>query len=348
MTLERQVFEWAADRMVPIAVQIHVTNRCHLACGHCYRVMEPLPELETHAIKDVLGQLAGAGTLQVTFSGGEPLLRPDLLEIARHARQMRMAVLLYTTATLLTPTLADALAEIGFLEVHVSIYSDDPAVHDGITGVQGSHERSMAGISWLRERRVPVRLKCSVMRDNLGSFRGVASLAAQLGCRYQFDPVLIPRTDGDRTPLARSLSPDELERYDSDPLVKLAGGEGPCGEERERPGVRIRPETPGGAGYGCRDEGGGDPDEAPCAAGRAACSISPYGEVTPCVALPLSGGNVRRQRFVDIWRESSTFRAIRELTRRDLESCQDCARSAHRDRCLAQIYLEDPAALRAL
>ena len=347
MTLERQIFDWAAARTVPIFVQLHLTHRCHLGCGHCYRVVEPLPELETCEIKDILEQLAEAGTLQVTFSGGEPLLRRDFLEVAGYARQMRMAVLLYTTATTLTPALADALAAIGFLEVHVSIYSDDPVVHDGITGVSGSHAQSVAGVRLLRERSVPVRLKCSVMRDNLASFRGVVALAAGLGCRYQFDPELIPRTDGDRAPLERSLSPEELERYHLDPVAQRAEREGCCGEEREWTGARIAPGNSGNGGYGKVDASSREYDEALCGAGRASCSISPYGEVTPCVALPLSGGNVRRQRFSDIWRESEAFLAIRAIAWRDLGSCRGGVPAAMSGRCPAQVYREDPTSLRA-
>jgi radical SAM protein with 4Fe4S-binding SPASM domain len=81
-------------------------------------------------------------------------------------------------------------------------------------------------------------------------------------------------------------------------------------------------------------------DSLPCSAGHTACYVSPYGDVYPCVQFPLPSGNVRRTRFVDIWRDSPQLKEVRSITLRDMPSCSQCTHGATCTRCPGLAYLE--------
>src|SRR5688572_6843506 len=139
------LFEKSVALGIPLSVHIDLTMRCNERCIHCYRVIERRPELTTAELKALLEEVAQAGTLYLTFSGGEVFLRKDLFELIEHARRLHFDVRLKSNALRVTPEKAARLGALGVRQVDISIYSADPAVHDGITKVPGSLERSLEG-----------------------------------------------------------------------------------------------------------------------------------------------------------------------------------------------------------
>src|SRR3990172_9052307 len=144
---------------LPISVHFEITHRCNLGCEHCYLTEGPVgrprptrPELSLEEIRPILDQLAEAGTLFLTLSGGEVFLRRDALDIVAHARSRGLSVTVFTTGTLLTPEAATRLADLHPLSVEVSIYSPQPEVHDRVTRIPGSHARSLRALRLLKER----------------------------------------------------------------------------------------------------------------------------------------------------------------------------------------------------
>src|SRR5882762_8653542 len=132
------LFRKSVGREIPLSVQIDLTMRCNERCVHCYRVIERRPELTTEELKALLHEVAGAGTLYLTFSGGEVFLRKDLVELIEHARRLHFDVRLKSNALLVTPEMAARLRELGVRQVDISIYSPQPAVHDWVPKVPGS------------------------------------------------------------------------------------------------------------------------------------------------------------------------------------------------------------------
>src|SRR5579862_4537270 len=137
---------------IPIAVHFDVTYRCNERCVHCYLDHENHGELTTAEIKDVLDQLAGAGTFFVCFSGGEVLMRMDFFRIVEYACSLLFAVKVKTNAFMIREKEAERLCGLGVESVQVSIYSHRPEVHDAITKLPESLKQSIAGIRLLRER----------------------------------------------------------------------------------------------------------------------------------------------------------------------------------------------------
>lgn len=140
------VAKTAKDRK-PIVVW-NLTRTCNLKCVHCYTSSEPKRypnELPTEKCKEVLDDLADFKVPAVLFSGGEPLVRPDIFELAAHARSKGLHVVLSTNGTLIDREKAERLKELEFSYVGISLDSAIPAIHDEFRGVQGAFERTMRG-----------------------------------------------------------------------------------------------------------------------------------------------------------------------------------------------------------
>jgi radical SAM protein with 4Fe4S-binding SPASM domain len=288
-----RLYALAAETWIPIGVMIEVNHACHLSCVHCYIGKDPQERpLTTDELRRVLDEIAAEGTLFLTISGGEIFLRKDLLEILGHARRLGFILTLFTTATLITPEVADRVAALYPLAIEISLYSIRPEIHEAVTRRPGSHARTMEGVKLLRERGVPVTLKAPIMTLNDGEQVGVKAFADSLGADSRFDVTISPRRDGDTIPMNYQLAAERVSQLGRDPILGRAAG------PRE-----ARP-----------------PGATPCGAGRWGCDISPSGDVYPCLAFPygLSAGSLRQQSFHEIWHSSPMMRRIRELTLGDL------------------------------
>lgn len=320
-TLDQRAVDRSMARNIPLSAHVDLTMRCNELCVHCYRTIEDRPELTTAEIEDVLEQLARAGTLYLTFSGGEIFLRRDLFSLIEHAKRLRFDVRLKSNALLVTEAAASRLRALGVRQVDVSIYSADPEVHDAVTKVPGSLTRSLEGVVRLRDAGLRVKLNCPIMTVNVGGYRDVRALAEKLGVPCGFDPMITARNDGDRAPVRLRVRGKDLIPIFQDPLVN--------------------PNPPKAAVDTGERAVRADLDDITCGAGHNACYVSAYGDVMPCVALPIACGNVREAPFADIWFGSTKMREVRAIRIRDLHTCSRCAASRFCSRCPGQALVED-------
>jgi MoaA/NifB/PqqE/SkfB family radical SAM enzyme len=191
------------DEHYPMSAMIEIADRCNETCVHCYQVQGQKGELPTDDWKRILDELADMGVLILTISGGEATLRKDLFELIAHARRRSFAIKLYTNGLTMTREMAARLAELGVMEVQMSLYSHDPAVHDTVTCVPGSFDKTVAGARHLRERGVAVVLKTPLMSMNHDGVDEYVALARSVGAEFMVDPTLDPREDGDASPRGR-------------------------------------------------------------------------------------------------------------------------------------------------
>jgi MoaA/NifB/PqqE/SkfB family radical SAM enzyme len=175
------------ERHLPWNVHIDLTYRCNERCVHCYLDHHDYGEMTTREVKNVLDQLAEAGALFLTFSGGEIFLRPDLFELIAYGRGLNFDVSLKTNALLIHESRARKLRELGIRKIQISIYSADAAIHDAITKVPGSLDRSLRAVQFLLAEGLQVKLACPLMKQNLAGFREVQALAEELGVPYMLD-----------------------------------------------------------------------------------------------------------------------------------------------------------------
>ncbi len=319
MSLMAEIGQKAFNLGVPLAIHMDVTYRCNERCVHCYLDHDDHGEMTTVEIKDVLDQLAEAGVFFLTFSGGEVFMRRDFLELVEYARRLLFNVKIKTNAVMIGEAEAQRIRALSVDTVQVSIYSHRPEVHDAITKLPHSFERSIKAICFLRDQGLRVTIANVLMTANLSDHYGAQKLAAELGVQYTLDPTITPMMDGDTSVLALRVPGTELEEVFRNPALV------PNQEEFCAP-----PKPPS-------EE---DLEGYSCSAGHSFCYISPYGDVFPCVQFPLPTGNVRRQKFIDIWNLSPQMNEVRSIQAKHLSTCSSCSHVSSCTRCPGLAYME--------
>jgi radical SAM protein with 4Fe4S-binding SPASM domain len=319
MSLLEEMNQKALDLGIPISVHLDITYRCNERCVHCYLDHDDHGEMTTDEIKGLLDQLADAGVFFLTLSGGEVLMRRDFFEIVEHARRLLFNVKLKTNGVMIRESEARRIRELGVEQIQISVYSHRPDVHDAITKLPGSLKRSIDAIRFLKSCGLKVTMANVLMTANLYDNAGVMALAKELGVFYTIDPTITPKIDGDTSILSLRAPGQALQQVFRNP--ELVGNVEEFCAPPPPPGEDIM------EGF-------------PCSAGHTACYVSPYGDVFPCVQFPLPSGNVRKQRFIDIWRGSPELNEVRSIRAKDLPTCSTCAHVGTCSRCPGLAYME--------
>jgi radical SAM protein with 4Fe4S-binding SPASM domain len=314
---------------LPWSVHVDLTYRCNERCIHCYLDHQDHGEMKTAEIKNVLEQLARSGTLFLTLSGGEIFLRADLFELLEFARSLHFDISLKTNALLIDAERAKKLRDLSVRKIQISIYSAEPEVHDAITKVRGSLERTLNAIRFLQAEGLNVKIACPLMKQNLMAYRNVQALAAELGVPYVLDMTITPKMDGDMSLLQLRSSTKELLPILQDPSLNPKT----CSPDGTQAAA-----APTGSATSSGIESRAFED-IPCSAGHNSCYISPYGDVFPCVQMPVATGNLRQQKFEDIWFRSAEMNRVRAVRESQLPVCSKCSIRQYCERCpgLAQM-----------
>lgn len=319
MSLLAEMNHRALKLGIPLSVHIDVTYRCNERCVHCYLDHDDHGEMTTAEIFNVLAQLADAGVFFLVLSGGEVLMRRDFFEIVERARLLLFNVKVKTNGVMIRAKEAARLRQLGVEQIQISVYSHRPEVHDAITKLPGSLKRTIRAIRFLKSQGLKVTIANVLMNGNFSDGAGVMALAKELGTTYTLDPTITPKMDGDTSILALRIPGSELQEvFHREELVgnveEFCAPPPPAGEDVME-------------GY-------------PCSAGHTACYISPYGDVFPCVQFPLPSGNVRRQKFLEIWRHSPQLNEVRSIRAKDLTVCSGCDHVGTCTRCPGLAYME--------
>ena len=318
--LLEEMTEKALKLNVPLSVQLDLTYRCNERCVHCYLDHEDYGEMSTAEIKHLLEEMAEAGVFILTLSGGEIFLRKDFFEILEYARRkLTFCVKLKTNAILIREAEAARIRDLGVESVQISIYSHRPEIHDAITLVPGSLKRSLDAARFLKSQGLRVILANVLMEQNVRDYQALRAMAAEMGLESTIDPTITPMMDGDRSVLSLGIDRDALRQVFRDSSL-VGNVEEFCA---------IAPPA---------DEN--SLEALPCSASHTTCYVSPYGDVFPCVQFPLPTGNVRKQRFIDIWRHSDRMNDVRSIRLKDLTTCTSCSHVSNCSRCPGLAYME--------
>ncbi|HXF96641.1 MAG TPA: radical SAM protein [Gemmatimonadales bacterium] len=293
---------------VPHVVAWNLTRRCNLECAHCYISAGPREtaawELGTAECLRLVDEILAVNPAPlVILSGGEPLLRADLEDVARRASAGGATVVVGTNGTLLTDQRIASLQAAGVRGVAVSVDSLRPVYHDNFRRGRGALDDTRAAITRLRAHRLDFIVQTTVTRGNRGELARLVEWSAEQGA-VSFNCYFLVTTG--RGAGLSDLAPAEYEAV----LADLARWER---EYRGRMLVRAKC-----APHFMRHVHRTDPDspvlnyETRCPCGTQYCRITPDGKLTPCPYLPEVAGDLRTQRFGDIWREAPLFRRLRE------------------------------------
>lgn len=276
----------------PLQAHFEITYRCNHTCPYCYNAIDPrFKELTTDECVRVVNLMADFGTLFLTLTGGEPLLRKDFFVIAEEAKRRHMAVRIYTNGFLIDEAMAERMKRLGPLEFGISIHGADGPTHDRETRVRGSLDRLVAGVRHLKARGLKVILKTPITSWNQHQVRDIKALSDSLGCPMLFDPIITARDDGNRDPLRYAAGEDFLRRWFSDEFKDCRPDKNPWR----------------------RDLGS---EESNCKVGSGTYAIDPYGFIYPCVAWRRRLANVRDVRsLAELWDTSKELEDVLRIAR---------------------------------
>ena len=211
----QQVLRQAEQLHRLFSVHWELTYRCNQRCSHCYLdVLEPgapVPEeLSTQECLGIIDQIAAAGALNLTLSGGELLVRKDWLEIARYARSKRLLLRLFTNGILIRPKLAEQIAGLHPFAVEISLYGAQPEIHESITRLPHSWELTMRAFRLLHECGVRTVMKTPLMRENVGEIEALRGLAQEVGASFRYSYSITSKDLGALDPLKHRLTYQQL------------------------------------------------------------------------------------------------------------------------------------------
>lgn len=287
----------------PRIISWNTTLKCNLKCSHCYinaQSKKSGRELTTDEGKGIIDQIAELGKTILVLSGGEPLLRSDIFELAQYGVQKGLIVTLGTNGTLIDKETADKLHSVGVRKVAISIDSSTATVHDSLRGVKGAWEKAVNGVKACTASGVSVQFNVTMTRQNCHDLDEIVLMAKNLGVKNIHLFFLVPTGRGKNM---LDLSPETYEElllkaliYSDDSIeVKPT-----CAPQFMRIAKQVGKDV-------SRWSRG-------CIAGINYCRILPDGGVTPCPYLPVRAGNVLTTSLGEIWANSEVLSALRDFS----------------------------------
>lgn len=290
------------------------TRNCNLNCVHCRAAATCGPytgELDTAASFALLDQIAEVGQPIVILTGGEPLLREDIFEIADYGTRLGLKMVMAPNGTLLTETMAQKMSDSGIQRISISLDGATAESHDGFRGVPGAFESALRGIEAAKSAGIEFQINTTITQLNAGEIPEILKLAENLGAVALHIFLLVPTGRG-KYIIDQAISAEEYEAtlnwfYDqkqNTPLQLKAT----CAPHYYRI-LRQRARAEGkSVTY---DSHGLDAVTRGCLGGTGFCFISHRGIVQPCGFLDLNCGDVKQSSFADIWQHSEVFSALR-------------------------------------
>ncbi len=328
------------------AVSWNITRLCNLKCQHCYLPagfvdMNEFPdgyyrdaELSQSQCFRVIDEIAEINpNILLILTGGEPLLRPDILEISDYAARTGFLVVMGTNGIMLNEQTVQKMQEHGISGAGISLDSVNPVNHDKFRGLEGAWEGLMRGIENLKRANLDFLVQTSVMRWNYDEIPQIVELASQLGAKV-LNLYFLVKTGRGKTVM--DITPAQYEKmlstlfelqakYANKMLISAK-----CAPHYKRVIYEQKSDSPFLQTY----------PSGTCPCGIYYCRITPEGDLTPCPYMPVSVGSLKEESFVKLWNRSKVFQ---ELRNRELLEGK-CGACEFRDvcgGCRARAYAEN-------
>lgn len=321
---QRLLHEYFLAQPTPFHLHFDLTSACTEKCVHCYVPRKKHDFIDTAKCMEVMDQLRQMEGMSVTLSGGECMLHPDFEKIIRHAQERDFAISVLSNLTLCDERKAELLKEMNVSLVQVSLYSMDPKIHDSITQLPGSFEKTMMAIELLHRMDVPVQISCPTMKQNYKGYKQVIEFADSMKMKAYTDFIIMARSDHTTDNLDNRLSLSETEEIirtiaENEPeyrsALKESDWNGVSPEERaEEPFCGV-----------CLDS----------------ICLNADGNFYACSGFqdyPL--GNCYRQTLADVWNQSPQVLYLRSLRGKAIPECVHCKNRDYCSTCLVRNFNE--------
>lgn len=309
---ELEIGQFMADHHVLYSLVMELTYRCNERCVHCYLPSDTrLSELSTTQIGSLLGEFSSMGGLLLQLTGGELLVRKDIIEVLDMVKTYGFVTSITSNLTLMTDPILTEIADLHPRSVGCSIYAATAELHDAVTTIKGSFEKSVRAVRSLRSAGIPVIIKSPLLRSTAPHWRDIERLAQDLDCEYQFDLSITAKNDG-------GLSPVSYRVEDMSVLKDIFASRYYKLYSREEAMFTLASSSP---------------EAGLCGAGASGLCISPNGTIRPCIGLNVPLGKWPQNRLPEIWQSSSFFSDFGAIRLRDIPQCRECLDFAYCSRC---------------
>jgi len=286
-------------------VQIELTGRCNENCVHCYIPQDDRNhDMDSALLERIIDQCGKMGAERITFSGGEPMLHPDFLKAVVRANCKGLKVRILSNLLLLDDNKLATLKECHIHEIQTSLYSTEPTIHDAITQIFGSCERTKQGIAKLTQYGIPVFISCPITTINKNSYPVVLDFAKRFGASSVPDNMILAQSDGNGKNLEYRLNIDEALQVIQDILDNDTAYD----HERFSPNYNNIEEALPCVQNICSD----------------AICINAKGEVIPQPEWYKVLGDLNNQTLKDIWENSPEIKSLREINLKRFPKCESC------------------------
>lgn len=293
-----------------------ITRNCNLACIHCRASAlntSYTGELDTEASFKLVDQIAATGEPIVILTGGEPLLRPDIFDIAGYGTKKGLRMVMAPNGTLITGPIAKKMVDSGIKRISISLDGPTKESHDSFRGVEGVFEAAMRGIGFAKEAGLEFQINTTITKLNIKYIQQIQELAVNLGAVAHHIFLLVPTGRG-KYIINHEISADDYEetlnwfydQHNKTPLQLKAT----CAPHY----YRILRQRAKQDGESVNFESFGlDAVTRGCLGGTGFCFISHVGIVQPCGFLTIDCGDVTKDSFEKIWNFSETFLSLRNF-----------------------------------
>jgi radical SAM protein with 4Fe4S-binding SPASM domain len=306
------VHEHYTGERVPLQVSIEVTRRCPLECLHCYNNL-PMGDMDARQREltkeehfRLLDELADMGCFWILYTGGEIFARRDFLEIYTYAKKKGFLITLFTNGTIMTEEIADYLKDWPPFAIEITLYGRTRETYEALTAIPGSYDRCLRGITLLKDRGLPLKLKTVATSVNKHEVLAMRQFAEEeLGVEFKVDGQINPRIDCSQSPLAVRLTPEEVVALDMSMPKGMSEYRRLAQHDLQTPLIPARAESV----YFC---GGG----------MNSFAINANGEIGICVISQQETFDIRGRGVKQVW-ESALFE-LRSRKRTRITKCVEC------------------------
>lgn len=312
-------------------LQFELSSRCNERCIHCYIPNEKKNkgfDMPTAKVKSLIDEFAEMGGIHVTLSGGEAFMHKDLIEIVKYCREKDLKITILSNLISLKDDQIPILKEANISIIQVSLYSMNPEIHDFITTVKGSFEKTKTAIEKLVANDIPVQISCPIMKANRKGYDKVLDYAKSLKIKAQTDYIMMARADLDTENLANRLSLEETEELLRDLLEHDANY-----KEKTLQQLPVSDQIKFNLERHMK--------QPVCGVGYDNCCVTANGDVYPCAGWQdYVLGNVYKQTLKEIWEDSKRVKELRKITQASFPQCLECEARDYCARCLVRNYNE--------
>lgn len=291
------------------------TRSCNLSCVHCRAAAEngPYPgELDTAAAFKLLDEIASVGKPIIILTGGEPLMRPDIFEIAAYGHKLGLRMTMAPNGTLMTEENTRKMVESGIMRISISLDGATREFHDGFRGIDGAYDAVMRAVALAKAAGLEFQINTTITKDNLSQIPAILAKAEEIGAVAHHIFLLVPTGRG------KYIVDGEIDAKEYEETLNWFY------DQREKTTLQLKatcaPHYYRILRQRAKEEGkkvsfeshGLDAVTRGCLGGIGFCFVSHTGTVQPCGFLHTDCGNVTQNSFADIWRDSQTFKELRD------------------------------------